>query len=442
MTYAETIEFLFGIRLFGQKLGLDTMGELLRRMGDPQTRLRFIHLAGTNGKGSVGAMAHAVLARAGIRTGFYTSPHLVSFCERFQVNGQPMAEPDAVRLVEQLRPLMDELGQDPAFRAPTFFEVVTAMALQYFADHNVDVVVWETGMGGRLDATNVVIPLVSVITNVGFDHKQYLGDTLTAIAREKAGIIKPRVPVVTAARDPEVLAVIRDQCREQQSPLTEVGAEISAQRISEDLDGQNVVLTGARHDYRELRIPLLGDHQIDNVATAVAALEATGLPISPDAMRDGLAATHWPGRFEVIHETPVVILDGAHNPPAAAELAATARRLLAKRRIGLVLGVMGDKEYRRICDNLAPLASRVDCVRVSNERTCDPNTLASCCRSANPAATVAAHDDVVSAYHAARTAQPDVILITGSLFLVGESMNRLGLPRHTRKVSQRELVLQ
>jgi dihydrofolate synthase/folylpolyglutamate synthase len=442
MTYAETIEFLFGIRLFGQKLGLDTMRELLRLMGNPQDRLRFIHIAGTNGKGSVGAMCHAVLATAGIRTGFYTSPHLVSFCERFQINGQPMAEADAVRLVEQLRPLMDAVGQNPAFRQPTFFEVVTAMALQHFADQNVDVVVWETGMGGRLDATNVVTPLASVITNIGLDHMQYLGATLTDIAREKAGIIKPGIPAVTAAREPEALTIIRARCAELQAPLVEVDTVQTVRQLAENLDGQTLRVTTSRHDYGEVRLPLLGHHQMTNVATAVATLEATGLNISPETIRDGLAATRWPGRFEVIHDLPVVILDGAHNPPAAAELAATVRRLLAGRRIGLILGVMADKEYRRVCDQLAPLAKRIDCVRVANDRTCDPNTLASCCRSANPDATVAAHDDVVSAYHAARAAQPDVILITGSLFLIGEAMNRLDLPQHTRHVSQRELILQ
>src|SRR5580698_3476235 len=209
MTYSETIDYLYGIRLFGQKLGLETMEYLLRLMGDPQQSFRFIHIAGTNGKGSVAAMLHAVLSKAGYKTGLYTSPHLVSFCERFQINGQPIAETDAVRLVEQLKPHLETVAAHPEFHAPTFFEAVTAVALQHFRDQKVDVVVWETGLGGRLDATNVITPLVSVITNIAFDHTQYLGETLREIATEKCGIIKPGVPVVTAAVVEEALQVIQ-----------------------------------------------------------------------------------------------------------------------------------------------------------------------------------------------------------------------------------------
>lgn len=191
MTYSETIEFLYGIRLFGQKLGLETMQYLLRLMGNPQRSLRFIHIAGTNGKGSVAAMLHSVLTTAGYKTGLYTSPHLVSFCERFQIGGQPIAKAVVVRLVEQIKPLLQQVGEHPEFRQPTFFEVITAIALQYFREQQVDVVVWETGLGGRLDATNVVTPLVSVITNIAFDHTQYLGETLTQIAGENAASLNP-----------------------------------------------------------------------------------------------------------------------------------------------------------------------------------------------------------------------------------------------------------
>ena len=209
MTYADTIDFLYGIRLFGQKLGLETTQYLLRLMGNPQDSLRFIHIAGTNGKGSVAAMLQAMLSAAGYKTALYTSPHLVSFCERFQIDGQCIAEAEVVRLVEEIKPLLEKVGAHPEFRAPTFFEAVTAIALQYFREQKVDVVVWETGLGGRLDATNVVTPLVSVITNIAFDHTQYLGETLTQIATEKCGIIKPGVPVVTACAAEEALAVIR-----------------------------------------------------------------------------------------------------------------------------------------------------------------------------------------------------------------------------------------
>ena len=210
LTYPETIEYLYGIRLFGQKLGLETMQYLLRLMGDPQKSLRFIHIAGTNGKGSVAAMLSAVLSTAGYKTGLYTSPHLVSFCERFQINGQPIAEVRrGAAASRRSSRCWRRWPRNPEFRAPTFFEAVTAIALRYFAEQNVDVVVWETGLGGRLDATNVIVPLVSVITNIAFDHTQYLGETLAQIATEKCGIIKPGVPVVTAAATEEALQVIR-----------------------------------------------------------------------------------------------------------------------------------------------------------------------------------------------------------------------------------------
>ena len=279
MTYTETIDFLYGIRLFGQKLGLETMQYLLRLMGDPQDSLRFIHIAGTNGKGSVAAMLQAVLSGAGYRTGLYTSPHLVSFCERFQIDGQCIPESEVVRLVEKIRPVLEEVGAHPEFRAPTFFEAVTAIALQYFREQNVDIVVWETGLGGRLDATNVVTPLVSVITNIAFDHTQYLGETLEQIAMEKCGIIKPGVPVVTAAAATEALAVIRKTSAVQGSNLTAVGEGIQATRLHEDEQCQRLEVTGTRQTYGPLTIPLLGAHQTLNCVTAVAALEASGLRV-------------------------------------------------------------------------------------------------------------------------------------------------------------------
>src|SRR5664280_335424 len=284
MTYPETIDFLYGIRLFGQKLGLETMQYLLRLMGNPQNSLRFIHIAGTNGKGSVAAMLHAALSTAGYRTGLYTSPHLVSFCERFQIAGQPIAEADVIRLVEEIKPRLEQVGTHPEFHAPTFFEAITAIALQYFREQKVDIVVWETGLGGRLDATNVITPLVSVITNIAFDHTQYLGETLEQIATEKCGIIKQGVPVVTACAAPEALAVIRRTAAARAGKLTIIGQEVRAVRLSEDEQCQRVQLTGTRNEYGPLTIPLLGEHQTVNCATAVAALEATG-PVSYTHLR-------------------------------------------------------------------------------------------------------------------------------------------------------------
>ena len=442
MTYPESIDYLYGIRLFGQKLGLETIQYLLQLMGNPQDSLRFIHIAGTNGKGSVAAMLHAVLSTAGYKTGLYTSPHLVSFCERFQINCQPIAEADVVRLVEQIKPFLEKVAAHPEFRAPTFFEAVTALALQHFQEQKIDVVVWETGLGGRLDATNVVTPLASVITNIAFDHTQYLGETLPQIAMEKCGIIKPGVPVVTASVVEEVLGVIRATAVAQGCPITQVGQDIWATRLSEDEQCQRVELTGTRHDYGPITIPLLGSHQTSNCATAVATLEASGLPVTPKQVSTGLRQTTWPGRFQIVNHHPTVVLDGAHNAAAAERLAATLREHCAGQKLTLLLGVLRDKNYEQMCQILAPLAGRIVCVPVNSERTCDPDQLARWCNAANPAAQITVARSLTEAYALVRTGNAEAIIITGSLFLVGEALDRLGFAHPTKARTQRELVLQ
>lgn len=442
MTYVETIDYLCGIRLFGQKLGLETMQYLLRLIGDPQRSLRFIHIAGTNGKGSVAAMIHAVLARAGYKTGLYTSPHLVSFCERFQINGQPIAEADAVRLVEQLKPFFETVAAHPEFHAPTFFEAVTAVALQYFCEQKVDVVVWETGLGGRLDATNVVTPIASVITNIAFDHTQYLGETLPEITGEKCGIIKPGVPVVTAATSEEVLRVIRGTTIAQGCPLTIVGQDVHATRLSEDEQGQRVELTGTRQDYGPVTIPLLGGHQTVNCATAIAALEASGLPVTRQQVLKGLSQTTWPGRFQIVNRNPTVVLDGAHNAAAAERLGATLRERCAGQKLTLILGVLRDKNYDQMCQILAPLAERILCVPVKSERTCDPDQLARWCMAANPRLKITVAGNLAEAYAQARSEKAEAIVITGSLFLVGEALDQLGFAHPTPAKTPKELILQ
>jgi dihydrofolate synthase/folylpolyglutamate synthase len=442
MTYPETIDFLYGIRLFGQKLGLETMQYLLQLIGDPQDSLQFIHIAGTNGKGSVAAMLQAVLSGAGYKTGLYTSPHLVSFCERFQIDGQCIPESEVVRLVEGIKPVLEEVGAHPEFRAPTFFEAVTAIALCYFREQNVDVIVWETGLGGRLDATNVVTPLVSVITNIAFDHTQYLGETLTQIAAEKCGIIKSGVPAVTAAAAAEALAVIRRAAVAQASRLAVVGEDIRAVRLDEDEQCQRLAVTGTRQAYGPLTIPLLGEHQTLNCATAVAALEASGLSVTPQQVQDGLTRTSWPGRFQKVNNDPIVILDGAHNAAAADRLAATLREHFVGKELTLILGVLRDKNYDQMCQILAPLAENVLCVPVNSERTCDPDQLARWCKAANPAAHVSVCGNVSEAYANALERNQKVIVIAGSLFLVGEAFDRLGFAHFAQAKTPKELVLQ
>lgn len=331
-------------------------------------------------------MLYAVLNTAGYRAGLYTSPHLVSFCERFQVAGRQIAEADVARWVENLQPLLDN---HPG-RSPTFFEIVTALALAYFREQQVDVAVWETGLGGRLDATNIVTPVVSVITTIALDHQQYLGETLTQIAGEKAGIIKPGMPVVTAPQPPKALAVIRQVCAERGCWLTEVREPV------------------------DWPVPLVGEHQRWNCAVAVAALRVAGLA-TDEQIRAGLKETRWPGRFQVIGN---VVLDGAHNPAAAEILAATLRAQYPGKKIALILGVLRDKDYAQVCRILAPVAKRIFYVPVKNERTSTPEELAAVCPG-----TVC--QGLPEAYALARS--QEVVVVTGSLFLVGEALQHLGL---------------
>src|SRR4051812_12556560 len=254
MSYSEAIDYLYSLRLFGAKFGLENTFRLAELAGNPQQQLRFIHVAGTNGKGSTCAMLESIYRASGLKTGLFTSPHLVSFCERIQVNRAPISENDVVRLVSAMQPLLKQFAADAH---PTFFEVVTVMALQYFAQQRCDLVIWETGLGGRLDATNIVSPLASVITNIQFDHQQLLCHTLASIASEKAGIIKPGIPILTAAAEPEALRVIEEAADRQRAPLT----------VGRPEAGDGPPLSN-------IELPLPGPHQRLNAALAVATVRA------------------------------------------------------------------------------------------------------------------------------------------------------------------------
>ena len=409
MTYQDAIQFLYGLRLFGAKFGLENTLKLAALAGNPQDKLRFIHIAGTNGKGSTGAMLESIYRASGLRVGLFTSPHLVSFAERIQVNRQMISEADVVRLVSEIQPL---LKQFPADGHPTFFEVVVLMALRYFAEQNCDLVIWETGLGGRLDATNIVTPLASVITNIQFDHERWLGHTLANIGSEKAGIIKPGVPAITGANEPEALAVIQEIARRKQSPLTLVTPDQTRHR---PLD--------------EIELPLLGWHQRLNAALALATvknLQAT-LPVSDDAIRDGLSQVQWPGRMQLV-KLPggrKILLDGAHNPGGAATLRAALLENFPGTQPALILGVLEDKNWHLMCEILAPLARRVLCVPVSSERTTTSEMLAGICQHACPAAEVRACASLADAL--CEVANEPFMVIAGSLYLIGEAMEQLHL---------------
>ena len=407
MTYASAIRFLYGLQWFGLKLGLENTRRLAVLAGDPQDRLRFIHVAGTNGKGSTCAMIEAVYSAAGLRVGLFTSPHLIRFRERIQVNRVPISEADVVRLVKQAQ---RHLRGFPRDHSPTFFEVVTVMALCYFAEQRCDLVVWETGMGGRLDATNIVTPLASVITNIEFDHERWLGSTLAKIAAEKAGIIKPGVPVLTAADAPEALAVIRAAAGLAQAPLVTVGIS----------DVRNPPLDA-------IALPLPGEHQKLNAALALATVGVliSRFPVSDEAMRGGLAGVQWAGRLQKIRTAPgcVTLLDGAHNPAGVHALEAALTRYYPDSRPVMIFGVLQDKDWAAMCHRLAPLSQALYLVPVASTRSARPVDLRLACQVTAAHVPIRACGSLDDALDLTRNAP--FRLITGSLYLVGEALEKL-----------------
>jgi dihydrofolate synthase / folylpolyglutamate synthase len=417
MTYAETIEFLYSLRLFGTKLGLETSFALAELCGNPQKDLRFIHVAGTNGKGSVCAMLESIYRQAGLRVGLFTSPHLISLTERIQVNRRLIPETEVSRLTELL---IQHLGGDQEewpFR-PTFFEFVTLMALLHFREQNCDLVIWETGMGGRLDATNIVTPLASVITTVQFDHQQWLGNTLREIAIEKAGIIKPGVPVIVGELSPEAMSVIEETAQRKGSPLT--------------------VARGDDPWLKGVRLGLAGPHQRLNAAVTLATVKALQpeIPVTEDEILTGMSNTFWPGRLQVLESgKSTIVLDGAHNPDGARSLAAALDELLGNRELTLVLGLFKDKAWREMCDALVPKASRVFLVPIQSERSADPFDVITYCVAQWPRIPFIACDSSATALEQAR-AFP-FIVVAGSLYLVGEVMQQLGIG--PRAISERQL---
>ena len=399
MIYAEAVQFLFALRLFGANFGLENPRRLAALAANPQAKLRFIHVAGTNGKGSTCAMLEGIYRAAGLRVGLFTSPHLVSFRERIQVNRELIPEADVARLVGELHTANGE-------QETTLFEFATVMALKFFAEQKCDLVIWETGLGGRLDATNIVTPLASVITNIAFDHQQWLGETLEKIAAEKAGIIKPGIPVVTATAAPEALGVIEAVAEQNRAPLlwVETGADLPP-------------------------IGLLGEHQKLNAALAVATVEVLQkqLPISEENIRTGLATVNWPGRLQLIERAggQKILLDGAHNQAGAEVLRAALTKDFSGLRPTLIFGALADKQWLDICGTLAPLAKKVVTVPVASVRTARAEDLAAAFRVENPAAEVVAGESLAQALKAC--AGEEFIVVTGSLYLVGEALELLGV---------------
>jgi dihydrofolate synthase/folylpolyglutamate synthase len=424
--YRETIDYLYALQKHGIKLALSNSLALMELLGDPHRKFRSVHVAGTNGKGSTSSFIAGMLQAAGYRVGLYTSPHLVSFTERIRINTTLINEAKVVELAGRVRDIARkmEVPDGMAAFSPTFFEVVTAMAFTYFAEEGVDIAVIEVGMGGRLDSTNVISPLVSVITNIELEHTEFLGTTLTQIAGEKAGVIKQGVPVVTGAMQQEVITVIEQEAAARKTRVYRLSKDfmpgVTASQHTPVFDYR-----GIRTSYEKIRINMLGRYQVDNACLALATIEClrdTGIIVDEAAVRIGLDGARWEGRLELVARKPDIYLDGAHNPASAQKLAATIREMKpAYRRFVLILGILQDKDYRGIITALVPLADHVVVTKPQYSRAMDVQALAAEIRKLHRSVETANTVSDAIATAGDKVSSDDLVLVTGSLYTVGDA---------------------
>ncbi len=393
-SYREALAWLFATQRFGIKLGLENTRRLFSALGVPEPNERIIHVAGTNGKGSVCAMLDAICRAAGYRTALFTSPHLVTFRERIQVNGELISEEEVAHGLTNIRELV--ATWDPH---PTFFEITTALALDHFRKSDADIVILETGLGGRLDSTNATHPIVSVLTPIDYDHQKWLGSSLTEIAGEKAGIIKEKIPVVAAVQPEGAAVVIRARAAECGAPLKFV-----------------------RESFKHFPVALTGLHQKQNAALAVAALSAAGIAVDPANLKQGLATVRWPARFQRWDERTVI--DGAHNPAGALSLAQTWQEVFGEQRATVILATLNDKDATGLCAALGPIMLRVLLPAIRSERALPPETVRLTIKEQLPAIPTVIIFSFAEAWKEAQS-YPDPILITGSLHFAGEALAHL-----------------
>ncbi len=422
--YQRSLDYLYGLEKFGMIFGLTKIEEILEAVGNPHREIQAIHIGGTNGKGSTAAIIASILRKEGYRVGLYTSPHLIRFTERMKVNEKEIEKEEVADLTEWMRQRIETAGVAPPF---TFFDFTTAMAFLYFKQKMVDLAILEVGLGGRLDSTNVIDPLLSIITNIGKDHEDVLGKGILRIAREKAGIIKESRPLITAATQPQVLRLFLKICREKKTPFFRVGKEfryVLAGEGSFSYEGLHRKLWG-------LSLNLRGLHQMINATTALGAMEILddlGYRVSNDAMTEGLKEVDWPGRLEVVCSSPRVLLDGAHNPDGALSLKESLEKDFQYHHLVLLIGIMKDKDVHSILHSLSPLADRIILTRPGTDRAASPALLRKALGRNGKKAEVIEDFRKAIDKGLSLTGEEDILCITGSLYTVGEARSYF-LPR-------------
>ena len=415
MNYSEALEYIHSVEWLGSRPGLSRTEELLQKLGNPEKGMRFVHVAGTNGKGSTCAMCDSVLRAAGYCVGLYTSPYIVRFNERMCVDGKPVSDDELAELVEIIKPVAEAMEDKP-----TEFEIITALAFLYFKRHACDIVVLEVGMGGRLDSTNVIeAPLVSVITGVAIDHVSVLGNTVEKIAKEKAGIIKKTCPVVYGGRDDVAFDVV---CKK----ATECGSEVTRTKTNL-ISVKSMTVDGTVFDYGELkdiRLSLCGSYQPENAITVietVRVLNRLGFDIPEAALRNGLENAKWRARFELLSKDPVAVFDGSHNLQGVKAASESIKRFFGDDGVIMLMGVLADKEWKAMLDELLPLARKMHCVTPNSPRALSSDVLARECASRNVDSVAYSlfEDGVCAAYEEAKT-QNMPLVILGSLYMYGD----------------------
>ena len=416
-SYQKCLDKIYKLGRFGIKLELDTIQNILNLLDNPEKQYNLVHVAGTNGKGSTATYIASILQMAGFKTGVYTSPHLVKFNERMTINGEPISNDDVVSAYEAVHQV------DTGERKATFFEIATAMGFYHFAKKNVEWAVIETGMGGRFDATNIINPEVSVITNLSIEHTDYLGNTIKALAKEKGGIIKANTPVVTAVSQPSGLKAIKKTAKQNSSDLYIYKKDFSIRKNP----GQNTYsYKGLMKNFNHLIKPLPGEHQKENLSLALAACELIFDNLDESLVKKGLSITRWPGRLEHIQDKPLVIIDGAHNLKAAKVLGKYLSSTVKDKKLTLVLGILDDKPHEKMLESLVPYAQNIIITKAKIDRSLEPSVLKKAVQEITKKPVTIIEDVKKAVTHAIEISnEEDAVCIAGSLYVAGEAREQL-----------------